>query len=95
VELRQKLATERKLTITMLIYISGFVIAWTPYTITSLLSALYGANAVSPLGSFIPALFAKTSMAWSALFFIFSNRKIKETIFGNGKLFIILKIINF
>jgi hypothetical protein len=93
--LRQKLATERKLTITMLIYISGFVIAWTPYTITSLLSALYGANAVSPLGSFIPALFAKTSMAWGALFFIFSNRKIKETIFGNGKLFIILKIINF
>ena len=83
-DLVKKLKIERKLTITMLTYIASFVIAWTPYTITSLMSAVYGQNAVSPIGSLIPALFAKSSMTWAALFFIFSNKKFKQTIFGSS-----------
>lgn len=46
------------------------------------MSAFFGGDAVSALGSFIPAMFAKTSMAWGAMFFVFTNKQIRATIFG-------------
>jgi hypothetical protein len=64
---------------------AGFAIAWTPYTITSFMVVVFGEHSVHPLGSFMPAMFAKTSMAWGAMFFIFSNKAIKATIFGGER----------
>ena len=62
--------------------IVGFLVAWTPYCITSFMVVVFGEHAVSPLGSFMPAMFAKTSMVWGAMFFIFSNANFRETLFG-------------
>ena len=46
---------------------------------------VFGEHSVHPLGSFMPAMFAKTSMAWGAMFFIFSNKAIRATIFGGER----------
>lgn len=62
-----------------------FIYAWSPYAVVSLISAFINPNLISPIGSLIPACFAKSSMTWGALYFIFSNREINRKIFKNRK----------
>jgi len=37
----------------------GFVVAWTPYCMVSVMSLMLGHGAVSSLGSFLPSMVAK------------------------------------
>ena len=66
--------------------------AWTPYAIVSLISAFIDPNLITPLGSLIPAVFAKASMAWGGIYFTFSNKEIYRAIFHqavqSGSIFI-------
>lgn len=56
----------------------GFIITWTPYAIVSLYSAFINADRISPLVTTLPALFAKSSMLWPSMLFMFSNSKIRN-----------------
>jgi hypothetical protein len=64
-----------------LLRIAGFGIAWTPYALVAMISAFVGSDIIPPMGALLPAIFAKTSMVWSTLFYIFSNKQIKYKIF--------------
>ena len=64
----------------MLVYILGFVITWIPYATVSLYSAFIDADAITPFDSLWPAIFAKSSMLWSTLLYIFTNKSIKSKI---------------
>lgn len=78
---KKRMENERQLTINMLIYIAGFGISWTPYAIAAMISAFIDPEWITPMGSLLPALFAKTSMVWSTVFYIMSNKQIKYKIF--------------
>lgn len=44
-------------------------------------SALIDPNDISPMGSTVPAMFAKSSFVWSTILFIYSNSEIKTRLF--------------
>jgi len=60
---------------------AGFGISWLPYALVSMISAFIDPDLISPMGSLLPALFAKTSMVWSTVFYIMSNKQIKYKVF--------------
>ena len=74
-------ANRRKITVNLIIFTSLFLLAWTPYAIVSLITAFFSSNLITPLGSLIPALFAKSSMAIGPIFYIFSSKHIYSKIF--------------
>ena len=79
---------QKKLTIFIMILISGFIITWTPYALVSMYSAFIRPNSVNGLYSILPALFAKSSMIWLPAFYLFTNVQIKsKTVFKNISLF--------
>lgn len=55
----------------------AFLVSWTPYAMVSMYSAFIDANGVSPLLGTVPAIFAKSSMLWTSVIFIWSNRQIR------------------
>lgn len=55
----------------------GYLLTWTPYSIVSMYSAFIDPSDISPLASTLPAMFAKSSMVWSTILFIYSNDYIK------------------
>jgi len=82
---QKRAAVQRSITNIMIIYISGFVISWTPYAIVSFYSAFGNSGEeLSPVMGTIPAYFAKSSMVWSTLFYIFTNRKLKAKLTREG-----------
>jgi hypothetical protein len=44
----------------------------------TLYSAFINPDHITPFGSTLPAIFAKSSMVWSTIFFIISNKNIKS-----------------
>ena len=54
----------------------GFVISWTPYAMVSLYSSFIGDD-LPPLAGTLPAMFAKSTLVWSAILYIFSNKQIR------------------
>jgi hypothetical protein len=57
--------------------LAGFMLTWTPYAFVSLYSAFFNPDHITPLMTTIPAILAKTSMALSILFYIFTNKELK------------------
>ncbi len=51
--------------------------AWTPYAAVSFISAFIDDYNFDPLVSTIPALFAKSSVIWSSLFYLCTDEKMK------------------
>lgn len=49
-----------------------------PYSVVSFYSAFINPNDISPLGSSLPAMFAKSSMVWSSLLILFANKQIRS-----------------
>jgi hypothetical protein len=73
------LLAQTRITISILFYIGGFLITWTPYTIVFLYNCFKNINDESqPILSTISAVFAKSSVFWSTLFYILTNRNIKS-----------------
>ena len=58
----------------------GFLITWLPYSMGSMYVAFIDANGLTPMLETLPAMFAKSSMVWSTIFFIFSNKQFKSKI---------------
>lgn len=71
---------EKKLTIILFIYILGFLLTWLPYAIVSLYSACIKSEQFRPLVTMLAILFTKTSIVWSTLFYLITNKKLKSKI---------------
>ncbi len=41
-----------------------------------MISAFIDPDIISPMAASLPAIFAKTSMMWSTIFYVFSNKQI-------------------
>ncbi|RNA28801.1 melanopsin [Brachionus plicatilis] len=76
---RKKYIGERKATFSMILIIAGFVVSWTPYAMVSMYRVFVDQN-VSPMAGTIPAMFAKSTLLWTSLLYIYSNRKIRAII---------------
>ena len=57
-----------------------FIKKRTPYAIVSMYSAFINPDHISPFGSTLPAMFAKSSLAWSTILFIYSSSNIRSKI---------------
>ena len=73
--LRQKMKLESNLTRNIICLVIGFLITWLPYAFVSLTSMFI---VIGPAVSTLPAMFAKSSILWSTLFYMFSNKNIKR-----------------
>ncbi|CAF0893793.1 unnamed protein product [Brachionus calyciflorus] len=81
VYLKKKFNAERKATFSMILITIGFVISWIPYALVSLYRAFVD-HKVPPLMGTIPSMFAKSTLLWTSLLYIYSNRKIRVIIKG-------------
>ncbi|CAF1051697.1 unnamed protein product [Brachionus calyciflorus] len=79
VYMRKKFNAERKATFSMILITVGFVISWIPYALVSLYRVFVDQK-VSPLMGTIPAMFAKSTLLWTSLLYIYSNRQIRVLI---------------
>ena len=60
------------------IFIGGFLFSWLPYGLVSLYTALISSNGVEEFLATLPAMFAKSSLLWPTVLFIFSNKSIRK-----------------
>ncbi|RNA33310.1 arthropsin [Brachionus plicatilis] len=60
--------------------------SWTPYALVSMYSAFIDEQGVSPLAGTLPAIVAKSSMLWTALVYIFSNKNIRTSFLSSLKI---------
>ena len=57
-----------------------FMLSWIPYAIASMYIAFFDNYGIPPLVDAILAIFAKSSMLWSSLFYLTTNKIIKSKI---------------
>ena len=62
----------------MICFKVGFFMSWTPYAMVTMWTSFVNEHTIGPLAASIPAMFAKSSMLWSSLLYIFSNQQIKK-----------------
>lgn len=60
----------------------GFIISWTPYAAVAFYSAFISTD-LPPIAGTLPAMFAKSSLVWTSVLYIFSNKQIRTKI-GRG-----------
>lgn len=60
--------------------------SWSPYALVSMYSAFINQEGVSPLAGTLPAIIAKSSMLWTALVYIFSNKNIRNNFLASLKI---------
>jgi len=81
------LVAEKRITKSIIIYIGGFMLTWTPYTFVFLFNSFKkNTNNIDPVLSTVSAVFAKSSVVWSTLFYILSNKTIKSKLFEQSKI---------
>ena len=56
------------------------MLAWTPYAIVTLIAAFGNSEIITPLMGTIPAVIAKSSMVWSSLLYILSNKAVRNKV---------------
>ena len=69
--LKKRIANERKLTISIMIYTAIFIFSWLPYSAVSIYRVFFGA--VPPYYASLPAMFAKSSMVTSTVSYLLTN----------------------
>ncbi len=77
---KKRVDREKMLTKCMLILVTSFLVSWVPYSAVCLYAAFVSSDIAPMLGT-LPAIFAKTSMLWSALFYIFTNNQFKSKVY--------------
>lgn len=61
----------------------GFIVAWAPYTIVSLLSIFSAEGSrMAPVGFVFPALFAKSSHVYNPVIYFFFNKVFRQELRG-------------
>ena len=68
-----------------------FMTSWLPYGIVCIFRVFWDSKHLTPFLSTLPAMFAKSSLVWTPLFYILLNKKIKEAFLN--KVGVDLKVI--
>ena len=76
---KKRAANEKQITIIMIVLIVFFVISWTPYASVAFYAAFIGQD-LPPIWGTLPAMFAKSSLVWTSVVYIFSNKQIRVKI---------------
>jgi len=63
----------------------SFLIAWTPYAFVSFYTGFVDDETISPSASTIPAFIMKSSMVWSTIFFVLTNKNIQSKFHRRGE----------
>ncbi|XP_068183909.1 opsin-3 [Antennarius striatus] len=69
---------EKKVAMMFFLMISCFLLCWTPYAVVSMMEAFGRNSMVSPTVAIIPSFFAKSSMAYNPLIYVFMSRKFRR-----------------
>ncbi|RNA35867.1 melanopsin [Brachionus plicatilis] len=92
---KKRIMKERKLTISILVIIAGFMISWTPYAIVSLISSFFSDYIhITPFMALIPTIFAKTSLVWPSVLYVFSNNQVQLVLSKKFKSYKVKKTIS-
>ena len=59
-----------------------FIISWLPYSIVSMYRAFWFSSDLSPLTCTLPSIFAKSSLLWTSILYIFTNNQVKTIIWN-------------
>ncbi|XP_029190323.2 melanopsin-like [Acropora millepora] len=73
---RETLKAQKKMGEIAVVITVGFVVAWTPYTVASVIG-MYDPNLVSDVGASIPAYFAKSSSCYNPFIYLFMYKKLR------------------
>jgi hypothetical protein len=77
---KKRIDREKMLTKCMITLVTSFLVSWLPYALVCLYAAFVSSD-IPPMFGTLPAMFAKSSMLWSALFYIFTNKQFKSKVF--------------
>lgn len=72
----KKNRSENKVTCMVGIMIMAFMIAWTPYSIFSLIKQFGNPDSISPGMAILPSLFAKTSICYNPIIYVGMNSQV-------------------
>ncbi|XP_069106957.1 melanopsin-like [Argopecten irradians] len=74
------LKREIKVIKTMFILVCAFILSWLPYSAISLYAVFDDIHAINPVISMLPALFAKASVIWNPIIYMFINSSYKAVL---------------
>ncbi|OWF49303.1 visual pigment-like receptor peropsin [Mizuhopecten yessoensis] len=74
------LKREIKVIKTMFILVCAFVFSWLPYSAISLYAVFDDVTKVNPVLGMLPALFAKASVIWNPIIYMFINQSYKKVL---------------
>ena len=74
---QETIQAQRKMAFIIMAITIGFVVAWTPYAIVSLVS-MFGPHLVSDIGASIPAYIAKSSACYNPIIYVFIYKKFRR-----------------
>ena len=75
--IREALEKERKMTWVTVALASGFLLAWTPYVISTIV-AILKPNVMTELAASIPAYIAKSSFCYNPIIYAFVDKKMRR-----------------
>lgn len=78
---RDTLQAERKMVWITIAITAGFLIAWTPYALASIV-AILKPGMVNDIGASIPAYIAKSSACYNPIIYVFMYRKVRSRLVG-------------
>lgn len=67
---------ERKVTLMLMLMIMAFLMSWSPYAIICIMRLVFGYAFLSPTLVAQAVVFAKGSVVWNPVFFIFLNSQV-------------------
>ncbi|XP_033727601.1 melanopsin-B-like [Pecten maximus] len=74
------LKREIKVIKTMFILVCAFIFSWLPYSAISLYAVFDDVNTINPVLGMLPALFAKASVIWNPIIYMFINQSYKNVL---------------
>jgi len=67
-----------------ILFLVGYFLAWTPYSIVAMYSAFISEEELHPLLLTLPAIFAKLSIIWCPLLNLYINKNLRYTLISRS-----------
>ncbi|CAM9577859.1 unnamed protein product [Lampetra planeri] len=74
----QTLRGESRVARLALLVVAAFLLCWMPYAVVALLTAAGHGDLISPATSVIPSFFAKSSIAYNPILYVFLNKRFRR-----------------
>lgn len=72
--------SEKRVTYMVGIMIAAFMIAWTPYSVFSLIKQFGDPTTIGPAMAVLPSLFAKTSICYNPIIYVGMNSQVRHNL---------------